>query len=73
MMGEVWVFKLLETNKVAALRRLYRNMQARVQMQSGVSSRDFQVLRGVRLGDPLSPALFNLVLTSVLAGVSSIW
>ena len=48
-------------------------MSAHVQLWPGVESRRFEVLRGVRQGDPLSPVLFNPVLTQVLKEVEVVW
>jgi hypothetical protein len=58
---------------LAMLRKLYKDMAAYVQAVPGVESRRFSVRRGVRQGDPLSPALFNLVVTQVLKEVEPVW
>ena len=63
----------VDAHAVQALRKLYRGMQAYVQLWPGVESRRFVVMRGVRQGDPLSPVLFNLVLTEVLKEVDTVW
>ncbi len=58
---------------VASLRKLYRGMQAYIQLLPGVESRRFEVMRGVRQGDPLSPVVFNLLLSQVLQEVDAVW
>ena len=72
------LFEALLTNKVdvsivAALHRLYTGLHASVELWPGESSRTFQIQCGVRQGDPLSPLLFNLVLSQVLEKVKTIW
>ena len=63
----------ISISTVCVLRRLYHGVRGYVSLWDGAESRPFDVQRGVKQGDPLSPALFNLVLDKVLSEVSSTW
>ena len=56
---------------IGILANLYQGQQARVLID--VASRPFDICRGTKQGDPISPPIFNAVIEHVLKGVKSKW
>ena len=63
----------VDASIIACLYALYSDLHASVMLWDGAESRSFEMQRGVRQGDPLSPLLFNLVLNRVLEEVRAVW
>ena len=63
----------IDISTVSVLRRLYFGVRGYVSMWPGADSRHFDMNRGAKQGDTLSPILFNLVLDGVLAEVNEVW
>ena len=70
------IFEALEAHNVPmayinALSRLYKEQRASVRCES--QSRMFDICRGTKQGDPISPFIFNAVLEQVLRAVKAKW
>ena len=56
---------------IATLQRLYCGQKAKVKCD--MSSRSFQIERGTKQGDPISPILFNSVLEKIMRTLKMKW
>jgi hypothetical protein len=56
---------------ISILKRLYRGSTGKVVLD--VMSKEFNIERGVKQGDPLSPVLFNVVLEDVFRELKAKW
>ena len=70
------MWKALENEDVPAcyinvLKALYAEQTARV--QTDVASRTFDIHRGTKQGDPISPTLFNAVVEELIKQIKKKW
>ena len=70
---EALQFEEVDDVIIAAIRELYADQWAYVFLETSVQSRDFEILRGVRQGDPMSPDLFSTAIRHVMRKLKTKW